>query len=219
MSDCASSQACSSPALDAALQRALEQLAMAGMEGLSGEALQGLGESLDLANMELADLERLLQDGQALEEALKALQLAKQLNQLGKLDGAQCGQCQGMADYAALFAQLEGLNQQGGGAGMGMLAPGQGRGNVAPEDPEQATDFTPERARSAVQAGKIILTLKVQGLAEPGEAELDYKQYVEQVKEGVSEAILHEEVPPAYHDAIQGYFDSMGGADEDSGQP
>jgi hypothetical protein len=96
---------------------------------------------------------------------------------------------------------------------------GQGEGNIAPEDPTQVTDFTPERARSAVQAGKIILTLKVQGLADPGEAELNYKQYVEQVKQGVGEAILHEEVPPAYHDAVQGYFDSMGGADEEQGEP
>jgi hypothetical protein len=181
--------------------------------------------------MELEDLERLLQDGQALEEALKALQLAKQLNQLEKLDGQQCDQCEGMADYAALFLELqaqygEGMDGEGLGRGEGqgegrggIGAQGHGRGGIAPEDPDQVNDFTPERARSAVQAGKIILNLKVQGLADPGEAALNYKTYVDQVKQGVSEAILHEQVPPAYQDAVQGYFDSMGGADEDSGQP
>jgi hypothetical protein len=32
---------------------------------------------------------------------------------------------------------------------------------------------------------------------------------VRDVKQGLSEAILHEEIPPGYHEGIKGYFDSM----------
>ena len=37
----------------------------------------------------------------------------------------------------------------------------------------------------------------------------DYREAVREVKQGVSEAIVAEQVPPGYHTAIQKYFDSL----------
>ncbi len=73
--------------LDSALARALEQLDMSKLEGMSKEALEGLKESLKLTQEELEKLAQAMRDLKSLEEALKALQLAKKLNELEKLDG------------------------------------------------------------------------------------------------------------------------------------
>jgi hypothetical protein len=53
------------------------------------------------------------------------------------------------------------------------------------------------------------LTLKTRGLGERGEDTVEYSEQVRQVKQGVGEAIIHEQIPPAYHEAIQKYFDAM----------
>jgi hypothetical protein len=249
--------------MSAALSRAMDQLAMSGIEGLSSEALAGLEESLDLSQLEMEQLAQSLSDLNALEEALRAMQLAKMLNKWGDLDGKQCSQCKAMADYLALYQKLmegrcpvcggkpgDGVCSicggalcsncgaccggccSGGGVGVamgpgghggwkpgptsrvpglggGMKGPGTGRGGLAPEDDSAVTGFRPERSRSALQAGKTILSLKQSDVSDVGEDVVQYRQYVDQVKEGVSEAILHERVPAAYHDAVRGYFDSL----------
>ncbi len=223
-----------SPSLNSALQRALDQLAMAGMAGISGPGLEALAESLDLTELELSSLAESLEGLQSLEDALEALQLAKLLNEWEGLDGEMCKSCEGIADYAALYAKLmEGrcgscgcLLGEGGvcsgcggrGMGLGMRGAGIGVGGLAPEDTEAETAFKTEKSRSALTAGKILLSLKTRGLSDPGQARVDYEQHVDEVKQGVSEAILHEQVPPAYHEAIQDYFDSIGEPHETAAQ-
>ena len=105
LKDFAASQCASAP-LDAAVQRALGQLAMAGLEGLSSDALAGLQESLDLTELELEALAESLRDLQALEDALKTLQWAKRLGKLDLLEGEACKGCQCMGDYAELYREL-----------------------------------------------------------------------------------------------------------------
>ena len=90
-----------------------------------------------------------------------------------------------------------------------MGGPGIGRGGKAPEKPEEKTDFTPERSRSAYKAGKILLQWKTRQVSDPGTVRENYQRQVQAVKQGVSEAILQEQVPPGYHEAIKKYFDSL----------
>jgi len=59
----------------------------------------------------------------------------------------------------------------------------------------------------------MLLSIKAQGFSLTGQAAADYRQSAEEVRQGLNEAILHEQIPPAYHEAIRKYFDSLGGAD------
>jgi hypothetical protein len=96
-----------------------------------------------------------------------------------------------------------------GGIGAGMGGPGTGEGGLAPEDPDAVTNFKTSKARTALQAGRMLMQIKTQGTAPSGEAEISHVEALEQVKQGYSEAILQEQVPPGYHDAIRKYFDSL----------
>jgi hypothetical protein len=113
--------------------------------------------------------------------------------------------------------KIPGQGQQAGGgkpgqdSGPGMGGPGRGQGGKAPEDPTAKSDFTPEQAKSALTAGKMLLKWKARGVADAGKATEEYLRNIEKVKQGVSEAVLHEQVPPGYHEIIKKYFDTMGG--------
>lgn len=202
----------SSKSMEEAVERALEQLKATENKELSKEAAKALKESLDLTKLEAEKLAQAVRDMKALEEALKAAQLAKQANQrLGGVDG-QCEGCQGcktLGDYAEFYKKLmEGAKQGEVGPGMGPN-PVSGRGGEAPEKPDEQTDFLTERAKSALKAGRILMQWKTRELSKAGEVKEDYRRKVEAVKEGAAEAILTEQVPPGYHDAIQKYFDSL----------
>lgn len=206
-----------------ALSRAMEQMGMSDAKGLSQEAMQALQESLDLSGMELDKLAQSARDLKGIEDALRALQMAKSLNKMQALDGKDCEGCQNMGDYADLYKKLmaarkgagdgEGDGQgpdegeEGGNGGMGNK--GRGRGGKAPEDPDAESDFVPEQSRSAMTAGKILMEWKTKGLADAGSSKVEYARQVENLKRGVAEAILHEQIPPGYHEAIQKYFDQQ----------
>ncbi len=195
--------------MEEATRRALEQLTMGDHKQLSKEALEALKESLDLAKLELDNVGQAIRDLKALEEGLRAAQLARQANkQCGGLDGKDCAGCKSLGDYEDFFKQLmEGTETAKIGPGMG--SKGIGKGGEAPEKPEEETDYTPERSRSAFHAGKILLQWKTHGLSDPGAVKRDYEKHVADIKQAASEAVLHEQVPPGYHDAIRKYFDTM----------
>lgn len=198
-------QAATSPQLQAAMQRAMEQLDMSKMSQMSKEALQAAQESMSLSQEELEKLGQAMKDQQSLEDALKNLQMAKQLASDCKLDGGQCQGCQGMGDYEKLYSKL--MKQQAGG-GMGPNGT-PGAGGKAPENDEAETDFKPERSPTQLVAGKTLLQWKTQEMGPTGARTEEYREAVRQVKQGVSEAIAAEQVPPGYHEAIQKYFDSL----------
>jgi hypothetical protein len=201
-----------SPGLNAALERAMMQLSMADAENLSADALQALQGSLDLTDAELASLAQSLCDLKALEKALDAANLAKMLNEMELLDGEACckGNCKCMGDYAALYRSMMACQGECAGRGPGTGGEGTGEGSKAPEKPGLQTDYQSELSRSALTAGKILLSMKTQGLGESGEAEVAYRESLTTVQQSVSEAILHEQIPPAYQDSIRKYFDAMG---------
>ena len=195
--------------LDTALRRALEQFELARLEGLNLEALAGLCESMDLSQMELVQLAESLGELMTLEETLVALQRAKMLNDLEPLDGEACGSCEGIGDYAELYAQLL-AQYAGAGPGPGMGGPGQGEGNIAPEDESLDSDFQTTRARSPLTPGKILMSMKVKGLSDKGRVDRQYANSLARVKQDVSDAVVAERVPPGYHNAIKRYFDTLG---------
>ncbi|MFO8007632.1 MAG: hypothetical protein R6V05_07860 [Candidatus Brocadiia bacterium] len=201
MAEQAGSSSCS-----AALSRALEQLSLAELEGLSGDALRGMIESLDLASLELGALAQCSRDMQSLEQALEAIRMARMCNKLGCCTG---GNCASLTAYIALYGKMIGKKGKTGGGGLGMLGPGMGAGGLAGEDPEQDTDFQPDQARSDITAGRMLMSMTTSGVSETGEAEMDYAEAVREVKRGASEAILREQIPPAYHDVVQTYFDYL----------
>ena len=154
--------------------------------------------------MELQQIAQTAKNMKALEEALQVLQMAKQLNEDGMLDGEASADFQSLSDYAELYAQMMG-DQTGDGTG----GEGIGRGGEVPEDDSVASDFKTQKEKTAVQAGKILMSLKSKGLSDSGEAQKNYRQLLGSIKQGVSEAITQEQIPPGYHDGIRGYFDTI----------
>ncbi|MBT7053444.1 MAG: hypothetical protein HN976_00045 [Lentisphaerae bacterium] len=198
----------SSPGMQSAMKRALEQLGMAKDGKVGPEALKGLKDSLGLAGMELEAMAQSLRDLEALEQGLRAAQLAQQLNAMKGLASDGMGDLAGAADYAQLYEELL-AKQRGEGKGMG--EEGVGRGGRAEEDDETETDFESKRSKSKVTAGKVLLSWQTKEVPEAGEARVAYDSQVVKVRQEASEAILREHIPPGYHESIRRYFDSVGG--------
>ena len=57
--------------------------------------------------------------------------------------------------------------------------------------------------------GKMLLEWKTRDVGESGERADQFREAVRGVKQGVSEALQAEQVPPGYHDAIKKYFDTL----------
>lgn len=207
-------QEMNSPQVAAALERAMQQLDMAKLGELSKDAAQAAMESLQLSEEELKQLAQAMQDGKALEDALKNLQMAKQLAQKDKLDGAECKGAGGMADFEKLFREkIAGLGEgqsgeQGDPDGSG-LGPGIGNGAKRPEDETAKTGFKTEKSNSQLTGGKMLLKWKTKEVGDTGARAEEYRDNIQRVKQGVSEAIQQEQVPPGYHEAIKKYFDTL----------
>ena len=200
-----------SESLNDAMSRALEQMDMSNMRDLAQKAMEAMQESMNLTQEELENLAKALQDMENLEQGLSAAQLAKALNEMGELNGKGLDGANGMSDYEKLYREMmEGRGfGQNPGQGEGMKGPGQGEGGNAPENPDAETAFKTEKAKSAMQKGKLLMNIKSKGSAEPGQSADDYRDAIGALREAASEAILQEQVPPGYHDSIRDYFDQM----------
>jgi hypothetical protein len=55
----------------------------------------------------------------------------------------------------------------------------------------------------------VLLSVKTKGISDKGDAKKEYKSLIQKVKQGYSEAILQEQIPPGYHDGIKSYFDNL----------
>jgi tetratricopeptide (TPR) repeat protein len=203
--------------LAAALQRAMKQLESSKFEGMSEKGSEAAQESLELAKMELQELAQSAKDLQALEQAMKVIQQAKRVNEEEQLDGEMTSAAEALEEYAELYAQLiggmqgdgEGDGDEGDGDSDGTGGRGMGRGGKPPEDDTIDTAYKDEFARTTIQQGKVLLSVKTKGMSDRGEAQKNYRTVVEQVKQGVNDAIDQEQVPPGYHDSIKSYFDNL----------
>ena len=193
-----------------ALERAMQQMELSQNKDLEQDALEASMQSLELSEQEMKQMEQAVQDMKALEEALKTIQQAKKVNDQEKLDGAQMGECKTLADYEALYAQMLAESpEEPEGEGPGGGERGFGKGGEMPEDDSVETGFKNEQSKSAVVAGKMLLSLQTKGEAEKGEVVRDYKQLMQSVKQGAMEAMNSEQVPPGYHESIKSYFDTL----------
>ena len=202
--------------LTTALERAMQQMELSENKDLQQEALQAAMQSLELSEQELEQVEQAVKDMKQLEEALKTIQQAKKVNDQEKLDGSKSENCKTLADYEALYAEM--LAQSGEGESdevsekEGEFAdggPGFGKGGEAAEDDSVETGFKSEQSKSAVVAGRMLLSMQTKGEAEKGEVVRDYKQLMQSVKQGAMEAMNTEQIPPGYHEGIKSYFDSL----------
>ena len=210
-------QKLNSESLTAAVQRAMKQMESSNMSTDSKEAMQAALESMELAQMELKEIAQSAKDLKALEEALKAIQMAKSLNQQGELQG-EPGDQPSIEDYAEMYAEMmaelnggngEGEGEGGEGDGDGTGGEGIGEGGVVDENENAKTGFKKEKSIAQVRAGKILLSLKAKGISETGETTEQYKQAIQDVKQGVSEAIESEQIPPGYIPGIKKYFNTI----------
>jgi hypothetical protein len=196
-----------------ALQQALDQLAHSGNPGLTREAMAALKDSLDLTKAELSLMAQGTRDREQLKDALQTLQQARKLNELGDLGVTDNGEPQegkSLAEYKRMYAQLMSKHQQRGGDGSGMgPQDGQGKGGKAQENDSATTLFEPQRSRSQLGAGVNLLEWKTSGPAAKGVAQEQYQSSLREVQQGVSEALLHEPLPPGYQEAVKKYFDSL----------
>lgn len=193
-----------SQALDSDLQRALEQLAMSNTPGLSGESLKGMRDSLNLSKEELAQLAKTMADIKNLEEALKALQMAKALHNLQPLDGKEFA---GLGDLEAYCAFCDGKCQSlcaGNGLGSGY-----GVGPRPHGDENSPSGFQPEKSPSLLQPGRMLMEWKTREVSEAGPAREEYLRAVQDVRQQASEAVVQEQIPPGYQTAIKDYFDTL----------
>lgn len=198
--------------LTSALERTIQQLELSEQSDLSQEALESAVKSLELTEAELKDLEQAVKDMKELEQALKTIQQAKKVNEEEKLDGEAAGECKTLADYEALYAKIlaeMGDEEAEEKEGNGMGQRGFGKGGEAPENDAEVTGFKSEQSKSAVVAGKMLLSMQQKGEAERGEVVRDYKQLLNTVKQGAMEALNTEQIPPGYHEGIKGYFDKL----------
>ena len=184
-----------SKTLAAALKRVQEQMRMAakaeeeGKPDSSPEAMKAAAESMKLAEKELEQVAQSAKDLKELEKGLAVLQQAKKLNAEEGLDGKKCEGCQSMEDYEAMFAKLmKGKNPDEGGFG---------DGGLRDEKDSAKSKFKTEISKSHVTKGKVLLSLKTKGMGEHVDFKEQYKAAVHDIKQGVSEAIQQEEIPPA----------------------
>jgi len=198
-----------SKTLAAALKRTQEQMRMAAKAAASGdpkdpateEALKAAAESAKLADKELEQIAQSAKDLKDLEQALSVLQMAKNLNNKDLLDGQKMEGLQSMADYEAMYDKL-----------MKDAMPDTGEfgdGGPVDENDSKKSKFKTELSKSQISKGKVLLTLKTKGMGEHADVKEQYRSAVRDVKQGLSEAILREEIPPGYHEGIKGYFDSI----------
>ncbi|MEO2016386.1 MAG: hypothetical protein ABGZ53_18670 [Fuerstiella sp.] len=206
--------------LASALSKAMKSLQAARNPGenpeqmeLSKDAMEALKQSLDLSEKEMEQVAQAAKDLKKLEDALKTLQQAQQLNDKGQLDGAKCEGCETLDDYAELYAAMMGEGAGGGDKDVNDGGRGVGRGGESAEDDSDPEGYKKEKEKLQIQAGKILLSIKTKEYAE--ELDFDpekmrqYQKSISSLKSSVQSAIDSEEIPPGYVDGIKGYFNKI----------
>ena len=216
-----------SKSVQMALETAMKELGMSDKEANGKEAMSAAANSAELAERELERLEEMMNDMESLESAAKAAQLAKMLNELDTLEKASGEGFQEIADYEKFYKELmkrrgegEGEGEGDGyGNGNGTGGHGTGKGGKPGENDSIKTDFKSEISKSKLQPGKTLMEWKTKQITDSGMVKEEYPESLKEVKQGVSEAIVKEQVPPGYHDAIKNYFGTLGTQKDKSTPP
>ena len=161
---------------------------MAKNGGMSKDTLDAANESLKLCEDELKRLGEMFKDAQNIEDALKNLAAAKQLNDLGKLDGkdAQDAGANSQEDYEKLYDHLMKTHLAAGdhlansGKNLGI-----GSGGTVGEDDSTKSGFKKEKAKTQLGAGRLLMEWKEEGVGDTGSKAGDYNAAINAVKQGV----------------------------------
>jgi hypothetical protein len=202
------------------MKELMEQMDLAGMEMQQNAQNMRDMKALEKAMQAAQKAQQANQQGgKGLDGAeCEACENAKAGEGKGKAGGegqGQGGENEGMsmeeyeAFYQEMLAKGEGQGQGQPGDGGGMQGAGTGEGGQAPENPNQDNAFKEEKSKSSLQAGRILMAWETKEKAMKGKVDESFDDTLEKVKQGVSEAIVQERVPPGYHDSIQQYFDSI----------
>tara|TARA_R110002072_G_scaffold233795_2_gene391414 strand:- start:8022 stop:9917 length:1896 start_codon:yes stop_codon:yes gene_type:complete len=253
--------------IDAAMKRAMSQLDSSRLDsGLQAESVQASAESLELAQAELHKVATAAAQLASLEQALNAIQSAKQLTQQSasqasegmrkseatiqefvqqyadftgetgnrpskdgqsavgqqpEVDPSPSSESQG-GQAEQQVASLSGKSDQGspgtGGSSNPEVGAKSSEGNSAQhgsghsttrENQLAETGFRDSRDAATVDAGRRLMTMRRQGLADAGKASQEYRELVKSLQKRVSTAIEVEEIPPGYVLGIRSYFDSL----------
>ena len=183
--------------LTAALKRAKQQMKamQSGDKELAESAQKHLSETMELAKQELQELSQTARDLQELEKAIETARMAQKANENGQADSEMLESAETLDDYREFYQQLmEQLGEQmSEGDGTGNR--GFGKGGEVPEDDSVKTKFQSEISKSALTAGKVLLSLKTKGQSDSGDARQNYRKSVKAIKQVVGEAIDKEEIP------------------------
>ncbi len=188
------------------LAKALENAA----KGLKAGNLDSALKGLELAEMDMKDLQDLLMQMQMLTEAMEGLEETKcRLLGVCKLCGEKLGTCQGNCQGAGLYAGTspwrpgDSRNQ---GAGMG--GPGIGQGGKAPFE-ETDTGFTPDKVQSPFNEGPLQGMFSFKGQAQEGESNIAFKETVMQAQSSAEDALTREQIPITMRNHVRAYFHSL----------
>lgn len=86
---------------------------------------------------------------------------------------------------------------------------GSGQSSLTPENDLAKTDFREMRESARIDTNRKLMTMRRQGLAEPGSSSQEYQQLVRELRQQVRTAIEVEEIPPGYVNGIRSYFDTL----------
>ena len=181
-------------------------------QGRQGSSGQGQASESDLAGLsaagqQLSEMESLQQEMGQISSAMANLNSAR--DQIGNTckacqgtgiqNGRPCGSCQGSG-----MAPGPNSGQGSSQTGMGQN-PGQGQGNVAPE---QKTDFRLNRQRTPVitAPGSIIHQKFIDGEQFKGELSSEFKEAMISADREATDAINREQIPRIYHSSVKNYF-------------
>jgi len=197
--------------LAAALKRAKQQMKamQSGDKELAESAQKHLTETMELVKQELQELAQTARDLDELEKALETARMAQKANDNGEAEGERLENAETLDDYREFYKQL--MEQMGEefAEGEGTGNRGFGKGGEVPEDDSAKTGFKTEISKSALVAGKVLLSLKTKGQSDTGDARQNYSKSVQAIRQGASEAIDKEEIPKGYIQGIKKYFQSL----------
>ena len=153
----------------------------------------GAASAMSKLQEQLADLQQKADEMAMLDEAMSELEMAK--------DSINCKECNGQGCQACMGGQ--GMSRR---PGMGM---GRGRGNGA--RPEEKTDarFYDTKVKQQIGKGGAVVVDFVNGPNMKGQVQQEIKTQFESVKSEETDPLTGQQLPRAYREHTQKYFDTL----------
>jgi hypothetical protein len=141
---------------------------------------------------QLADLQQEADEMAMLDEAMSELEMAKDSMNCKECGGEGCKACMGMG--------------QGRFPGMGL---GRGRGNGPRPEEKTGSQFYDSKVKQQTGKGAALVVDSVDGPNIKGQVEQQIQTEFESVKSGETDPLTSQQLPRAYREHTQKYFDSL----------